>query len=229
MTMAVEKDLAIGYLLLALRTVKTIKAFKQPSTCINDDPSSSGYVPLPHKKQRGRPPLQSTLRMQALMASKPDYAKSSPYFHLGLSEKSLDESFQLIRKSYGLHHKAYPNNLVIYALAVDEGPDPECEAKNPNARTYADLQKRTAADLMEVKANISNASKKKGQKVHAKTQRSQIEKEAPEILQALATKRITPEAAQTRLRNLPVVIPIPTVRSLRRMAQQKRGQEPAPK
>jgi hypothetical protein len=228
MTMAVEKTLAIGYLLLALRTAKTIKAFKQPSTCINDDPSSAEYEPLPHKKQRGRPPSQSTLRIQALMASRPVYAKPQDP---GQSEllNALKNYWEVLRENQGLHSKTISDAFALEVIAMDEE---QFEAKISGHSLSVERQAVHAKILEELEdkriAVIGNA-RRSGQKVSAKTQRSQIETEAPGLLEELAAKGITPETVQTRLRKLPVKVPIPTVRSLRRIAQQKRGQEPVPK
>lgn len=138
-------------------------------------------------------------------------------------------AFANIRRDLGLDHAATPHQLVLDVLTLSEDPDPECEARHPNAPTSATLKKRTIEALEAKRSEIATNAQKSGQKVSNKTQRRQIEAVAPKLLQDLAAGQITPETMQTRLRKLPKSIPIPTVRSLRRMVQEKRGQKPAPK
>ena len=69
-------------LALTLRSVKTIKAFKQKSAIPDDDSTSEGYLPLAQKPQRGRPPSQETLQRRALnttLANRPKHVADGVY------------------------------------------------------------------------------------------------------------------------------------------------------
>ena len=82
MTTRASKAVAMRGLALTLRSVRTIKAFKQKSALPDDDPSSDGYVPLPYKIQRGRPPSQKTLQRRVLittLANRPKYVADGIY------------------------------------------------------------------------------------------------------------------------------------------------------
>ena len=288
MTTRASKAVAMRGLALTLRSVRTIKAFKQKSAIPDDDPSSDGYVPLPYKKQRGRPPSQETLQRRALittLANRPKYVadgiylpnqmfvrdgqsnKDGMYVKGCLSATSVallgeghifegvrrtygfgkDEPIPIgfvndvllaidlfnvgsvanIRKNLGLDHITVPHALIMDLLALAEGPDTDWEARHPGALTFAEREARTMTELDDVKRDITRNAKKSGQEVSPRTQQSLIEKKAPEILAQLETGAISCREAQKLLDAKK--LPIPAERSLRRMVQKKRGQEPAPK
>ena len=181
-------------------------------------------------RTRGRPPSIATLLSRAhsafLESTRPAYAKPRPGNPSSLMTALLDEgAFASVRKSYGLHHKSIPDRLVLDVLALDEASDEGFQTGAPVSQRYLELQAKVAADLDTLRTEIRRNAKYGGRSVSPVTQRSQIEAVAPQLLLDLAGKRITPETMQSRLRKLQVPFQIPTVRSLRRMAQQKRGQE----
>ena len=169
--------------------------------------------------------------MRALVASMPNHAKvqgnssadkalDSP---IGLSKKAFSDSWKLIRKNYGLHHKAIPDSLVLDVLAMEEGPDPECEERNPNAMPFSEIQKRTTESLEIKRSEIAKNTKKGGHHTREVTQQSLIEEKAPEVLSQLASGDISYKAAQKQLAEKK--LPVPPERSLRRMISSKTGQK----
>lgn len=241
MTTGLSKTLAIQnlastirVLALALGWLRLITAFQQKSAIPADDPSSAGHVPLPYRRQRGRPPSIAAFLLRAhaayLESTRPAYAKERLHKPSNLMTALLNEgAFAAVRKSYGLHHKSFPDSLALDMLSLDDASDECFEAGVQVSPVYLELQAKVLSEWMARNTAISKNAKDSGQKVREVTQRTQIEAVAPHLLLDLVEKRITPETMQTRLRKLQVSFPIPSVRSLRRMAQQKRGQEPTRK
>lgn len=288
MTTRASKAAAMRGLVLTLRSVKAIKAFKQKSTIPDDDPTSDGYSPLAQKKQRGRPASQETIQRSALiatLANRPKhvadgvYLPNQMYVRNGQSNRDgmyakecltatavsllgeghifegvrrtygfgedepipvgfVDDvlraielfnvgSLANIRKNLGLDHITAPHALIMNILALAEGRDTDWEARHPDSPTFAEREARTMAQLDDVKRAIKQNAKISGQKVSPETHRSLIEKKAPEILAQLETGAISCREAQELLDAKR--LPIPAERSLRRMVQGKRGQEPVPK
>lgn len=233
MTAVASKAAAIRELALMLRVLafalgwaRSINAFKQESEIPDDDPTADGYLPLQHKKQRGRPPSQSTLHMQAMKGSRPAYAGPKTPRHSDLL-KALQHYWQVLRANQGLQSKTVSDEFALRVIAMDEE---RLEALISGSLLSAErlaLHSEILKKLEAMKIAVSGNARRSGQKVSAKTQQSLIEKDAPEILCRLIAGQISYKVAQRLLGEKR--LPIPAERSLRRMVRSKTGQEPAPK
>lgn len=222
---------ALRDLALAIRWVKTIAAFKQKSAIPDDDPAAAGYMPLPHKKQRGRPPSQSTLKMQAFKASRPPYAKR---LDPGQSEllKALRSYWQVLRENQGLQSKTVSDAFALEVIAIDEEQFEALISGRSLSRKRQAHRVEIIKKLEAVKKRISESASVAGATPRHETGKDRLNQVAPDLLGKLADGSLRYKVADRRLQNLKEELKIdavPTERTLRRWVQEEKSDKHAQK
>lgn len=176
--------------------------------------------------KRGRPPTIATLlsRVQASSLAKTrqaDAPQPSSERSSAMTALLNEGAFASVRKSYGLHHKTIPDSLVLDVLALDEGPDPEYEARYAGALSYAALRERTMAALTSREIAIHCAAVAGGSKSPGEPRIKLVEKKAPGVIEKLAAGGRYKAAARELENSSLDTSDIPAERTLRRWIREK--------
>jgi hypothetical protein len=230
MTTTASKALAIQNLASTIRVlalvvgwVRLINAFEQRSAIPDDHPESEKYLPLPHKKQRGRPPSQATLQKREFNAKRPTWAST------GASKKALpiqtdllralQHYWQLLRQDYGLDHITMPDALVLKVIALDEQRIDALHAGTPPSPQYLRDKAEVDAELEIIRKRIREGASAGGTKPRSPDGFGAFNKKVPGLLNQLKNREIVYKKAIRKIEQAGVSS-VPSDRTLRRWMQQ---------
>lgn len=230
MTTGASKTLAIQNLASTIRVlalvvgwVRLINAFKQKSAIPDDASPSEGYLPLPHKKQRGRPPSQATLQKREFNAKRPTWAwtgasKKALPIQTDLL-KALQNYWQLLREDYGLDHITMPDALALKVISLDEQRIDALHAGTPPSPQYLRDKAEVDAELEITRKRIWEGASDGGTKPRRPDGFGVFNKKFPGLLDQLKNRGIVYKAAIRKIEQAGISS-VPSDRTLRRWMQQ---------